>query len=423
MIDTILFCLHYTLMLLSGIALSASFCGIPFTKKNALICIALFLVCGISQLTVLIFFGVQRVWEWYPVIVHLLLGVLLCVLFRKRSITVLASVSLAYLCCEPAKLFGLLSEFIFEDMTVVWCVRILVMGIVSLLIIRYAARYISEIFNADPRSVRIFSCVPLVYYLFDYTVSVYTNLQDNHYNLISELLVFFLFMVFMIFSVTYYREYEKKNLAQQKNQIIAITAAQQAKEIEAIRKSNLETSLLRHDMRLLLSTLALSIEQDDKENALNLISGYVEQVEAAALHRYCRNDTLNYVLTDFESKCKKAEVAFHVKLELEVLPVDEIKFCSILSNALDNALNAQAELPREKRQIHLMLKHSGGKLLLSVKNPFRGESPLKGVGKIPVSTRKGHGYGTQSILYMTEQLGGKCQFSVQDQTFILRVVL
>ena len=36
-----------------------------------------------------------------------------------------------------------------------------------------------------------------------------------------------------------------------KEQIIRITAEQQEKEIASIRKSNLETRLLRHDMRLL----------------------------------------------------------------------------------------------------------------------------------------------------------------------------
>ena len=45
------------------------------------------------------------------------------------------------------------------------------------------------------------------------------------------------------------------------------------------------------------------------------------------------------------------------------------------------------------------------------------------VDGLPLSTRKGHGYGTRSIRYMTERLGGHCQFSAQEGLFILRVVL
>ena len=289
--------------------------------------------------------------------------------------------------------------------------------------IRCFSGLISEIFHKNTRSVLIFSSVPFVYYLYDYTVSVYTDLWEAHAYLISEFLSFFLCVVFVVFCLVYYREYEKKMQTQQTNQIIEIALQQQAKEIEAIRKSHLETNLLRHDMRLLLSNLALCVEHNDKENARNLISGYVAQVESTALRRYCQNDTINYILTNFESKCEKASVCFRVDLEMETLKVDEIVFASILSNALDNALNAQLTLPEKDRLIRLMLKDSDGKLLLSVKNPFRSDDHLDYVNQIPAGEKDGHGYGTQSILYMTEKLGGKCQFSVQNDLFILRVVL
>jgi len=423
MIDTILFYIHHSLTLLWGVVLSASFCGVRFTKKNLGIVSAIVVACGISQLSALVMFGEQRVWELYPLIVHMLLGVLLCLFFRKQIVTVAASVSLAYMCCQPSKWFGLLTDALLGDHTIMWCVRIAVALAVSVFVIRFLSGLISEMFSKDTRSVLIFSSVPFVYYLFDYTVGVYTNLWEDHYQLVSEFLAFFLCMAFMVFCIVYYREYEKKMQTLRKNQIIEITVQQQAKEIEAVRKSNLETSILRHDMRLLLGNLALSIERNDKENALNLISGYAAQVESASLHRYCQNDTVNYILTNFESKCRKSDVAFHVDLEIGTLSVDEIMFSSIISNALDNALNAQLELPKEERQVKLLLKNSNGKLLLSVKNPFSGPSPLNEANQVPVSKKEGHGYGTQSILYMTEKLGGKCQFAVQNNIFILRVIL
>lgn len=423
MIDTFLFYTHYTLTFFWGTVLSAAFCGIPFTKKNVGIVALLFALCGISQLSVLVLIGEQRVWELYPVIVHVPLAALLSIVFRKRPVTVLASVSLAYLCCQPAKWFGLLFDAVAENHILVWCVRIGVAAAVAIIMIRCFSGLISEIFHKNTRSVLIFSSVPFVYYLYDYTVSVYTDLWEAHAYLISEFLSFFLCVVFVVFCLVYYREYEKKMQTQQTNQIIEIALQQQAKEIEAIRKSHLETNLLRHDMRLLLSNLALCVEHNDKENARNLISGYVAQVESTALRRYCQNDTINYILTNFESKCEKASVCFRVDLEMETLKVDEIVFASILSNALDNALNAQLKLPEKDRLIRLMLKDSDGKLLLSVKNPFRSDDRLDYVNQIPAREKDGHGYGTQSILYMTEKLGGKCQFSVQNDLFILRVVL
>ena len=423
MIDTILFYTHHGLTLLLGIVLSAAFCGVRFTKKNICIVSAIFLFCAILLLAVFLMLGEELVWKLYPLIVHLPLGAFLCLAFRKRIVTVSASVALSYLCCQPSNWFGLLAEVLVDFPTVVWCVRIAVALCTSALFFFYFAEYASELFNKDTRGVLIFGCIPLIYYVFEYIACIYTDLWVEYSHLASEFLALFLCITFIVFCMVYYREYEKKRQVQRKNQIIEITVQQREKEIEAIRKSNLETSLLRHDMRLLLSNLAVSIEQNDKKTALSLISGYVSEIESASMRRYCQNDTVNYILANFDSKCRKAGIDFRIDLDIEDLSVDEVMFSSILSNALDNALNAQLDMPRKERQIKLLLKNSNGKLLLSVKNPFHGTISLDPATQLPTSTKKDHGYGTQSILYLTQKLGGKCQFSTQQNLFILRVIL
>ena len=423
MIDEILFYVHHTLTLLVGVSLSAAFCGVRFTPRNVGIISAIFAFCGLSQLTAILLGNEQLVWQLYPLIVHVPLGIFLCLVFRKHPATVAASVALAYLCCQPSKWFGLLAGTFIESATVIWLVRIVISLATLYWVLRSFARHIAEIFHKDIRSVLIFSSVPFVYYLFDYTVGVYTDLWKNHSRMVSEFLAFYLCVAFMAFCIVYYREYERKMHTKRKNALIEITVQQQAKEIEAIRKSELETSLLRHDMRLLLSNLALSIQKNDREAALNMISGYTAQVDAAALHRYCNNNTINYILANFESRCQAAGVTLQTDLEFDSLAVDEVMFASVLSNALDNALNAQAALPEGQRQIKLLLKDSDGKLLLSVRNPFQGTIALDQATGMPLATREGHGYGTQSILYLTEKLGGKCLFSIQDQVFILRIIL
>lgn len=421
MTDTILYFLHYGLTLISGVVLSAGFAGIPFSKKNIGILCGLFLFCGVTQLIALFLFGEEPVWKLYPFIVHLPTGLLLGIIFHKRAIPMIASITLAYLCCQPARWFGLLTETLSSDITIAWSVKILVCVAVSVTVFIYFSNHIAEIFSKDDRSVIIFSCVPFIYYLFDYFVSIYTDIWDTHYRLTAEFLALFLCIVYMAFCLIYYREYERKMLIEYRNQITETTVQQQAKEIEAIQENTQKIRLLRHDMRLLLSNLAVCIEQGDKQTALNLISGYTTQVDTTSVHRYCSNDTVNYILTNFESRCKSAQVDFTVDLKMDELPVDEVLFSSIISNALDNALNAQEKLPAQRRKIRLMLKVSNGKLLLSVKNPF-AEAPTF-VDGVPISKRKGHGYGMQSILYLTEKVGGKCQFSVENDTFILRIVL
>ena len=42
---------------------------------------------------------------------------------------------------------------------------------------------------------------------------------------------------------------------------------------------------------------------------------------------------------------------------------------------------------------------------------------------MPVATERGHGLGTKSIRQSAERLGGKCQYSVSDTMFIVRVII
>lgn len=223
MIDTVLFYAHHTLTLFMGVVMSAAFCGVRFSKKNFGIILTIFAICGISQLSGLLLWGEQRVWELYPIIVHALLAFLLCLLFHKRIITVVASIVLAYLCCQPSKWFGLLTNTLTENSTTVWCVRIMVSLAVMFTVVYYFAHHISELFNKDVRSVLIFSSVPFVYYLFDYTVGIYTDLWEQYSRLVSEFLAFYLCVSFMAFCIVYYREYEKKMHTKRKNAIIQIT--------------------------------------------------------------------------------------------------------------------------------------------------------------------------------------------------------
>jgi len=419
-INDILFFAHCSILLMFGIVLSLAFSGLRLTKRTALSALAVFAFCGALQLLSYFLLDEAAVWKLYPLIIHLPVCLVLLIFYKKRLPTAAASVTLTYLCCQPAKWFGLLTESVTFAAELSFAVRIAVLLITGLLCIRLLSQPISEVFNKDSRSVLIFGSVPFVYYVFDYIMGVYTDLWINN-RVAIEFLPFFLCFAFMVFCAAYYEEHEKKADAQRNEQIIRITAEQQAKEIEAIKQSNTETRLLRHDMRHILSSLALCIEQNDRETALKMISGFASQVEASTVKKYCPNDTLNYIISNFESKCSQKGIRFEATVEMGELSMEETTFFSIVSNALDNAMNAQENLPANSRYIKLMLKDSDKKLLLSVKNPY-SEKPVIADG-LPVADKKGHGYGTRSIRYMTEKLGGKCLFSIRDDMFVLQIVL
>lgn len=422
MTENIIFFIHGTILLLFGVFLSGAFAGIRFTvseniKRFLIICA----VCGAIQITTYILFKEATVWKLYPLSTHLPLILFLCVIYHKRFVTSLACVFTAYLFCQPANWFGVLTFYITKSETVEYIVRIFSLVIVAFIVLRYLAPYFARIYDKDTRSVCIFGMMPFTYYVFDYSTMIYTDLWMSNNRIVAEFLPFFLGIIYMVFGILYCSESEEKVIAEHKAELIRIIAEQQSKVIETIKHNEKEIRILHHDMRLFLSSLAVCLEQGEDDKAKEMLASYTSHIENTRMQHFCNIDTINYVLSDFAAKCKLNCVDFIHKVEIEELKLDINMFASILSNSLDNALNAQKDLAEASRRVKLLLKTSNDKLLLSVENPI-SRKPVFEDG-LPVSNKEGHGYGTQSIRYMTERLNGKCQFTVQDKTFITKIII
>lgn len=61
------------------------------------------------------------------------------------------------------------------------------------------------------------------------------------------------------------------------------------------------------------------------------------------------------------------------------------------------------------------------KLLFSMKNPFAVKPKM--ADGIPLCEKAAHGFGTQSIRYVTEKLKGNWQFIIKDEWFVIRIIL
>ena len=121
---------------------------------------------------------------------------------------------------------------------------------------------------------------------------------------------------------------------------------------------------------------------------------------------------------------KRGDTLFHAQLDLpEALPVDEIDMCLVLSNLLENALEASLRTAPERRQIRITAYlHAERLLLIEVENAFDGEIKEKD-GVFRSSKRRGNGVGIQSVRHIAEKTGGASTFTYQDGSFSAKVML
>ena len=422
MINSVLELLHHAVTLLFGVYMSAAFLGIRMSRKNIAILCEFSAAVGAVSTLVFVSFGADFTTQVYPLIIHLPLILFLTFFYKYTPLCSTLSVLTAYLCCQISKWVGLAVLSITDAEWVYYSVRIVTTIVVFAVLIRYVSNATAQLIQKSREALLIFAILPFTYYFFDYATGVYTELIYSGEKVVSEFLGFALSIAYLLFLLVYFKQYEEKRETEQRSHILEMQREQYKREIEAQKRSANALSLLRHDMRHFCVAISTYIDSGEYDKAKEYISGIISYVDRTATHKFCKNEIVNMILSSYENVMEENRIDFKTSICIpERLPVSDVDLTSILSNALENAIHAVLPLEVEKRHITLHLRMDDGKLLISLKNTF-AEKPVLTDG-IPHSSKEGHGYGTQSIRYVTEKLKGNCQFSVKDDWFILRIVL
>lgn len=422
MINSVLELLHHAVTLLFGVYMSAAFLGIRMSRKNIAILCEFSAAVGAVSTLVFVSFGADFTTQVYPLIIHLPLILFLTFFYKYTPLCSTLSVLTAYLCCQISKWVGLAVLSITDAEWVYYSVRIVTTIVVFAVLIRYVSNATAQLIQKSREALLIFAILPFTYYFFDYATGVYTELIYSGEKVVSKFLGFALSIAYLLFLLVYFKQYEEKRETEQRSHILEMQREQYKREIEAQKRSANALSLLRHDMRHFCVAISAYIDSGEYDKAKEYISGIISYVDRTATHKFCKNEIVNMILSSYENVMEENRIDFKTSICIpERLPVSDVDLTSILSNSLENAIHAVLPLEAEERHITLHLRTDDGKLLISLKNTF-AEKPVLTDG-IPHSSKEGHGFGTQSIRYVTEKLKGNCQFSVKDDWFILRIVL
>ena len=186
---------------------------------------------------------------------------------------------------------------------------------------------------------------------------------------------------------------------------------------EAIKKSSMETRRSRHDMKNHLIAMKELAMQERKEELIAYIDNIAEQIEAAAPPYRSGNDIADVIIADKHAKAEKRGLELCISGDLAGVDIETADLVTILSNLLDNAIEAVSrlygkDLPAEDKKIHLDFKKSANFLMILQKN----KSMTKLVpGKI-VSSKNSpdHGFGITNIKRAVKKYGGEYHLSCTE---------
>ena len=270
----------------------------------------------------------------------------------------------------------------------------------------------------------VFWVLPLAFILLNlfmiprYQSTLQTGRVLQGYIVLSSALLVFMFCfnaVFLLMATSLNRNAK----LQQENQFLSM----QQQRYENLRTAIEEARQARHDMRHQLNQISALAEAGDLENLKSYLAKTVSRIPNLDMC-FCENRAADSVVGYYCAMAKRDEIPFRARLDLpETLPVNEIDMCLVLSNLLENALEASLRTAPGRRQIELTAcVHADRILLIEVENAFDGEVNEKN-GVFRSSKRRENGIGIQSVTHIAEKTGGTSTFTHQNGTFTAKVML
>lgn len=342
---------NYGLVLLYGLVLDVAIAGGCETAKQRRVILWLCPAFLLIQLLGWLVLGESGVKQIYPIIVHLPLALILVTVLKRSWGVAIVSTCTAYLCCQPPRWGSIAIEALTHSAVAADIVYILLIAGMFWLLRRYfvAAAYSTMTYS---RWALLFGSLPCTYYIFDYATTVYSDALYSGIQALNEFLPTVLITFYILFLPAFYIETQKRSSAEMQRSLLEVELKQSQQEMDAMRASEMQTAVYQHDMRHHLNMIGGLLAAGQPQQAQDYIQKVQSDVESIATRRFCENETVNLLCSSFAQRAERAGVQLQVDARVpQELSVSDTELCSLLSNALENALRVAGGLEPPARRV------------------------------------------------------------------------
>lgn len=197
--------------------------------------------------------------------------------------------------------------------------------------------------------------------------------------------------------------------------------AKQQDMAEEIKKMQIQSRLLKHDMKNHSLVILSYLNEGKVEEAKDYTSKILDNLNKMYTYINVGNSLMNYIINHKLSNAKEQGV--EIKAEIENLAfayMDSVDFSALLNNLLDNAIEAAVQTKEKKMEV--IISNQKGFDSIVVKNSI-DTSVLKNNPEFK-STKEGegHGFGMVQIRKITEKYDGMIDIYEEKDHFVINVV-
>ncbi len=166
--------------------------------------------------------------------------------------------------------------------------------------------------------------------------------------------------------------------------------------------------------------------QENAEQRAAYLDKMEEEIRNFEAQNRTGNDVLDTLLNAKMLQCMKKHISMTCVVDGTLFSfMDTMDICSLFGNALDNAIEYEEKIAdKEKRLIHVTACAQRNFLVVRFENYC--EEQMDFGTAFPVTTKDDtqfHGYGLKSLRYTARKYGGEVSANIEDNWFVLKVLI
>ncbi len=283
-----------------------------------------------------------------------------------------------------------------------------------LLVVVLLIRYLMSVFGNQYYATRVYMkarnwllilIVPIMGILSIWAISTLADPEKQSSPIFLFISVGWLFVSIIVAYVAFVSSVYEQQLREQK---MMQEKMKQGEEYYSIKRKKYEQlQSLQHDVLNHFMFLKNSLKMGESAKALQYIESVLGDNSNSITAIDTNHETINILLNEKINQCRELDIGMVFKInDLSAVPLEDKDIVTILSNLLDNAIEA-CEKCSNNRVIDIKFIQDSNRIVLSVKNPYVGQLRVQGDKYM---TSKGddffHGIGITSVENCLEKYNG-----------------
>lgn len=252
--------------------------------------------------------------------------------------------------------------------------------------------------------------------------SIYT---ENFFHLLLFIFGLTLFL-FVYISIYIYRLGKEKEKNDRLIQSITINQMEAQDKNEEIINSTHSLRVFKHDIMNHMSILYKLVENGKNSDALKYIYQINNSIERTSYTISTGIIPIDCIMTAKLSKALDNNISIKHQIHFPAnYNISDMDLCSLISNLLDNAIEANCKLDITKRRLQIEIKPYNNMLLLFISNSSNGIYLYGGNGNLlttKTSNKNEHGIGIKRINEIVKKYNGIIEFDPGTEIFSVSIL-